>query len=446
MKKPQTANTPKPNTRAIAALALAPVLQQKASLDSSIDDIFEKRTELSKQDQAFVRALCFGVCRHSFSLEAVLSKLLSKNIKSKDYDVKALLLVGIYQLWQMRVPDHAAINECVNATKKLKKLWAKNLANAVLRNFIRQKEGLIAEVENGDARFEHPDWLLQKLRHSWPNHYESLMQSANIQAPLTLRVNESKTSRADYRNTLDEIGVPSELCDFSAHGLRLENALDITSLPGFKEGMFSVQDEAAQLSVSLLQLESGQRVLDACCAPGGKTCHIAETQPDLTELVALDADAIRMKRVEENLQRLRVKATLKVANANSLEDWWEGEKFDRILLDAPCSATGVIRHHPDIKLLRRADDIPSLVKLQSQLLSSLWTCLKDGGLLLYATCSILPDENEKVIEAFVAEQANAIHLALDVPWGEQRPFGRQLFPTVNSHDGFYYSLLKKTAN
>ncbi|MFL0811225.1 MAG: 16S rRNA (cytosine(967)-C(5))-methyltransferase RsmB [Agarilytica sp.] len=445
MSKPKPSPKP-PNTRALAAQALAPVLQQKASLDNSIEHVAQANPLLTNQDLAFVKAQCFGVCRHYFSLEAALSALLSKSIKSKDSDIKALLLVGIYQLWHMRVPNHAAINECVNATKVLKKLWAKNLANAVLRNFIRQQDTLTASIEKSDAQFEHPPWLLGKLKKQWPDKFEAIVGAANTQAPLTLRVNQLLLTRDAYIEELSAQDIECDACAYSPVGIRLKEAEDVTALPGFAEGKFSVQDEAAQLSAPLLQLEKGMNVLDACCAPGGKTCHIAESQNQLATLVALDADAHRMQRVEENLQRLNLFADIKISDAGDTAVWWNGKKFDRILLDAPCSATGVIRHHPDIKLLRRPEDIPSLVKLQGLLLRKLWPTLQENGQFLYATCSILPEENEKVIQGFVEEQADAIHLNLDVSWGEARPYGRQLFPHINGHDGFYYSLLKKATN
>ncbi len=426
------------NIRAIAARTLVPVLNQKSALDSAFE---EKQSLIEEKDRGFYKELCYGVCRHLFSLNAVLDQLLSKPLKSKDSDLKALLLVGLYQLWYMRVPDHAAINETVNAVKPLRKIWAKKLVNGLLRNFIRNQSTLIEKI--GDSRYEHPPWLLNRVRQSWPECYGDILNNNNIQAPFTLRINCQKVERAAYSKTLTEKNIAHTLCTYSDSGITLESPIDVTLLPGFETGSCSVQDEAAQLAATLLDLQSQHRVLDACCAPGGKTCHIAELQNDLLSLVALDVDEKRMQRVEENLTRLQLKAQLKTADAAELDKWWDGVPFDRILLDAPCSATGVIRRHPDIKLLRRETDIASLSKLQIKILQNLWSALTPGGILVYATCSVLPEENENLVRNFVEQQDDAIHLAIEAEWGELRAYGRQLFPRQNGHDGFYYARIKK---
>ncbi len=429
------------NIRALAARSLASVLQQKSALDATFD---RQQAELSPQDRSLYKGICYGTCRHFFSLDAALGELLTKPLKAKDSDVKALLLVGIYQLWYMRIPDHAAINETVNATKRLKKPWAKNLVNAVLRNFLREKEAITSTFDQ--YQHEHPKWLLTKISSAWPNTVERITQANNTQAPFTLRVNSRKNDRARYSEVLTQQEIAHSLCEFSDHGLTLIEPIDVMQLPGFAEGTCSVQDEAAQLSAKLLDLQPQQRVLDACCAPGGKTCHIAELQPALKELVALDADASRLKKVQDNLTRLALPASIITADAADSKTWWDGNTFDRILLDAPCSATGVIRRHPDIKLLRRESDIAELSKLQLTILQELWQTLSSGGILLYATCSILPEENENLIKTFVEQQDDALHLAIDATWGEQRPYGRQLFPQINGHDGFYYARIKKAQN
>lgn len=426
------------NIRAIAARTLVPVLKQKSSLDSAFE---EKQSLIDEKDLSFYKELCYGVCRHLFSLKAVLDQLLSKSLKSKDSDIEALLLVGIYQLWYMRVPDHAAINETVNAVKPLKKIWAKKLVNGILRNFIRNQSTLIDKI--GDSRYEHPPWLLDRIRQSWPESYGDILNNNNIQAPFTLRINRQKVERTAYSKTLTENNISHTLCTYSDAGITLESPIDVTLLPGFETGSCSVQDEAAQLAASLLDLQPQQRVLDACCAPGGKTCHIAELQNDLLSLVALDVDEKRIQRVAENLTRLQLKAQLITADAVEPDKWWDGIPFDRILLDAPCSATGVIRRHPDIKLLRRETDIAALSKLQITILKNLWSTLAPGGILVYATCSILPEENENLVRNFVEQQRDAIHLAIEAEWGELRPYGRQLFPRQHGHDGFYYARIKK---
>ncbi len=426
------------NVRATAALALAPVLQNKASLDVKMD----QSSSITDKDRALFRELCFGVCRHYFQLKHVIDALVTKPLKNKDADIQALLFIGCYQLAFLRTPDHAAINETVNACKQLKKFWATKLVNGVLRKFLRDKDSLL-NTNNREATYNHPEWLINAIQSAWPDKSDSIFQQNNLQAPMSLRVNKRKIDRETKSKHLLDAGIEHRLCDYSEHGITLEKPVDVLALPGFSEGDLSVQDEAAQLSASLLQLEKGQHVLDACCAPGGKTCHIAELQPELESLTAIEIESARLDRVNENLTRLGLSAKLINADARDINSWWNGQAFDRILLDAPCSATGVIRRHPDIKLLRRESDIRELAKLQSEILESLWPTLATGGILVYATCSLLPDENEKVVQAFVNQQEDAIHYPISAAWGEARPMGRQLFPQANGHDGFYYAVIKK---
>lgn len=429
------------STRSQAATALAQVIRQRGSLDSAME---QAKGSLEGQDLAFFKSLCFGVCRHYISLSALFDLLVSEPLKSKDADIKALILLGIFQIDYLRTPNHAAINESVSAAKKLKKYWATKLINGVLRTYLRERDDLQRRVaEQQSVVFDHPEWLAKRVLAAWPQQGAAILQANNQQAPLTLRVNQRLNSRAELSALLAAQGLMHQLCQFAPEGLRLDEACDVSRLPGFSEGSCSVQDEAAQLCAQLLDLAGARRVLDLCCAPGGKTCHIGEAAPQLDEIVALDLEAARLQRVEENLQRLKLKATLVCAAAEALDSWWDGKYFDRILVDAPCSATGVIRRHPDIKLLRRDSDIAALTTLQGAILDAAWQALAPGGLLLYATCSILPDENEKVIAAFVAAHEDAIHLPIDASWGESRPFGRQLFPQPGGHDGFYYARLRK---
>lgn len=427
------------NVRASAALSLAPVLQRKASLDVSTD------TNVEDKDRALYRELCFGVCRHYFLLNAVVNQLVSKPLKSKDADVHALLLIGIYQLAFLRTPDHAAINETVNASKQLKKFWATKMVNGVLRSFLRDKENLLS-AKTPETKTNHPTWLIKAIENAWPDKSDDIFQQNNQHAPMTLRVNQRKIGRDEKSQQLLNAEFPHALCEHSDHGITLEKPADVNSLPGFCDGELSVQDEAAQLSATLLDLKEGLHVLDACCAPGGKTCHIAESEPNLASLTAIELESARLERVKENLARLHLHANLIQADARDVDAWWNGQRFDRILLDAPCSATGVIRRHPDIKLLRRESDIAELSKLQAEILKKLWPTLSPGGLLVYATCSLLPQENEKVVQAFVNQQADAIHYPVNAAWGEARPVGRQLFPQANGHDGFYYAVIKKATN
>ncbi|TVZ41705.1 16S rRNA (cytosine967-C5)-methyltransferase [Alteromonadaceae bacterium 2753L.S.0a.02] len=426
--------------RAQAALTLGEVLSKHCSLSA----VFEQRiSTLEARERGLFQELCFGTLRWLPRLQFFTKSLLNKPLRNKDQDVHALLLLGLYQMEYLRVPDHAAISETVNASRSLKKPWASGLLNAALRNFQRNRSDLLHKAQlNPEASFSHPLWLVAKLQQAWGAQASAVMAANNQQAPVCLRVNTSRISREAYLAKLQAADIPAMLLSNSPQGLRLKSSVDVASLPGFSNGEVSVQDEAAQLSAALLELEPGQRVLDACCAPGGKTCHILESETALQELICLDLDASRMARVTENLQRLQLNATQHIGDAASL-NWWDGKPFDRILLDAPCSATGVIRRHPDIKLLRREDDLAKLSALQQGILSNLWHTLAPGGILVYATCSVLPQENSEVIQAFVSTQHDAEHLVINAAWGFEQAFGRQLLPQVEGHDGFYYARLKK---
>lgn len=426
--------------RAAAALCLTTV-SNGASLSQQLP-LFEVR--VLDKDRALFRQLCYGVLRFQPRLQTQAKQLLSKQFKHKDLDLLMLLLLGGYQLFETRIPDHAAVDATVAATKDLKKPWAKNLVNGVLREWQRQAETLTAALTE-QQQLAHPKWLYKAITKAWPEQAHAIMQANNEHPPMCLRINTQKTDRESYQQALIEYEVDSTACQHAATGLRLEQAVGVERLPGFFDGYCSVQDEAPQLSADLLELKPGLRVLDTCCAPGGKTCHLLEAEPKLAEVVGLDIDAERLKRVEQNLQRLQLKATLVCADAGDTDSWWDGQSFDRLLLDAPCSATGVIRRNPDIKLHRNAEDIKQLSILQLSLLRQLWITLKPGGLLLYATCSILPDENERVVQAFCEAQHDANHRVIEADWGEARPYGRQLFPGADSHDGFFYALIEKTS-
>ncbi len=431
------------NPRLAAARALSVVLAGKASLNSSLPDVLAK---VDARDRGLTQELAFGTARWQPRLSGLAERLLQKPFKAADRDVEALLLVGLYQLFYTRIPPHAAIGETVGCAQKLKKPWAKGLLNAVLRNAQRDGEALFAELERDPViRFAHPRWLQKALKAHWPEHWEAICTANNQHPPMVLRVNHRQAERDTYLAELQDAGVEAFACRHSEDGIRLAAACDVTLLPGFAEGRISVQDEAAQLAASLLDLAPGQRVLDACCAPGGKTCHILEREPALAEVIALDLEPKRLQRVQENLDRLQLDATLVAADARATNLWWDGQPFQRILLDAPCSATGVIRRHPDIKLARQADDIAPLAALQGELLDALWPTLAVGGVLLYATCSVLPTENREVIEAFLGRTAGARELDLPKGFGVEQPHGRQLLPQDNGHDGFYYAKLIKVA-
>ena len=433
------------NTRLVAARVLSRVLQDGQSLTAALDQAFSG-IEASK-DRAFIQALCYGVCRQFHRLDFILSQLLDKPLK--DADVKALALVGLYQLNFMRVKPHAAVSETVLAARK--KPWAKSLLNAVLRTYLREQEGLENKAEKfQSAAVSHPAWLIKQIEQDWPDLAKQILLENNLQPPLVLRVNLAKTSCEQYLHLLAEQDIAAEAVNFCPSAIRLDKPVQVDLLPGFAEGLASVQDTAAQLAAGLLAVQPGQRVLDVCAAPGGKTAHILESQPQLAELVAVDIDEARMQRVSENLQRLNLSAKLVVGDAANPATWWDGKLFDRILLDAPCSALGVIRRHPDIKILRRAEDIGQLQALQKAILQAIWPLLAPGGAMVYATCSILKQENEHQIQAFLTANADAIELPLfpnaseeTADWGVAGVCGRQIITGESAMDGFYYAKIGK---
>lgn len=429
------------NPRLAAARALAAVLAGKASLGSSLPPLLDK---VDPRDRGLAQDLAFGTARWQPRLALIADRLLQKPLT--DREVEALLLVGLYQLFHTRVPAHAAISETVGCADKLKKSSAKGLLNAVLRNAQREGEAIIASLDRDPVlHTAHPRWLQKALKAHWPEHWQAICAANNAHPPLILRVNRRHGSRDAYLDELRGAGFTAETCPFSRDGIRLLQACDVTTLPGFADGRVSVQDEAAQLAADLLELAPGQRVLDACCAPGGKTCHLLEAEPALDAVVAVDLEEKRLQCVRENLQRLGLEAKLIAADARRVEQWWDGQVFQRILLDAPCSATGVIRRHPDIKLTRTPEDISALARLQGELLDALWPTLAVGGILVYATCSTLPTENTEVIETFLARTSGAREIAIAGPFGLQQPHGRQLLAQENGHDGFYYAKLIKIA-
>ena len=431
------------NPRLAAARALASVLSGKASLNSALPTQLDK---VEERDRGLTQDLAFGTARWEPRLALLAGQLLQKPFKSADSDVQALLLVGLYQLFHTRIPAHAAIGETVGCAEKLKKPWAKGLLNAVLRRAQREGEALLAGMERDPVvRTAHPRWLQKSLKAFWPEQWEAICEANNAHPPMILRVNRRHHDRDAYLALLAGAGVGASACRYSQDGIVLAEACDVRTLPGFAEGWVSVQDEAAQLAADLLDLAPGQRVLDACCAPGGKTCHVLEVQSGLDQVVAIDLEAKRLARVRENLDRLGLDAELIACDARQTATWWDGKPFQRILLDAPCSATGVIRRHPDIKLTRQAEDIPALASLQAELLDALWPTLAVGGVLLYATCSSLPTENTEVIEAFLARTPGARELDMAIEAGLRQPHGRQLLAQAGGHDGFYYAKLIKIA-
>jgi len=429
------------NERVIATHIITALLVEKKSLATLLPKYLNPID--SAQQKAFIQEICYGVCRWYFKLDFIAKKLLTKPIKQKDQAIYSVILIGLYQLIYMNIPQHAAISETVQVTKQLKKSSTATLVNAILRHFLRQKEKLLKQAEkNEEAYYAHPKWLLGKLKKYWPNDWQVIVKTNNERAPLSLRVNRLKITTKDYLQKLSDQKIQAKTSADHPECIILSKPCDVSKLPGFSSGEVSVQDCGAQLAAHLLDLKPGQIVLDACAAPGGKTTHILETEPNLKQLIALDHDEHRLKRVKENLDRLSLKATLICADAAKPNSWHHDEFFDRILLDAPCSATGVIRRHPDIKLLRQPDDILSLGKKQLELLKALWPLLKPNGMLLYITCSVLPDENEKILDEFLKDMPDANIKPIDTLLGISLKQGKQILPTEIS-DGFYYAALTK---
>jgi len=434
--------------RALAVKVLSDVMSSGQSLTRVITSRSKALTDTT--EQALLQELSYGVLRWWPVLEATSKRLLSKPIKSKDSDIQTVILIGLYQLMYMRIPDHAVVSETVKVCVQLKKPWAKNLVNAVLRSYQRQAEEIDKAVKSSDpVCYAHPDWLLDRIKTAWPMHWQQIADANNARPPMVLRVNRRLTDRDDYVKTLKSQDIVASALPLAEQAIMLETPRPVTKLPGFENGLVSVQDTAAQLAANLLNPQPGERVLDVCAAPGGKTAHILELQPALTALVALDIDPVRLTRIDENLTRLGLQATLKEGDASrpgflggSVNDGGETQ-FDRILVDAPCSATGVIRRHPDIKWLRRPEDIAQLATVQQQILQAVWPLLAAGGMLLYVTCSVLPEENVNQIRAFLAAHGDAEHVPIEANWGHLCEFGRQLLPGDNDTDGFYYACLTK---
>lgn len=425
----------KHNERLQALKILTSLLQDKSSLSALLP--------VSGELSAMTKALCFGFCRHYFCLEAIADCLMDKRPKS--LDVWVAILMGLYQLQYMRQPDYAVVQETVALLQLIKRTWAKGLVNAILRRFCREQDAILASLALNEAfLYGQPKWLLNNLKTDWPDDWQAIAAANDVHPPMALRINKQKTKTTDYLKALAEIGIEACAQPGAPEGITLATACDVTSLPGFSDGLLSVQDGAAQLAANLLDLKPGLRVLDACCAPGGKTCHIVESEPDLARVIALDVDPKRLKRVKDNLARLDLKADVVQGDALFPEMWWDNQLFDRILLDAPCSATGVIRRHPDIKLLRTPADIVAITQIQKKMLHALWPLLAPGGLMLYATCSVIKAENEQQLSDFTATHADCKLVIGEQAWGRSTGHGRQILPGEQGMDGFFYSLLQKS--
>jgi 16S rRNA (cytosine967-C5)-methyltransferase len=399
------------------------------------------------------QSIAFGTVRWYFELDACLARLLVRPGGRQDPELRSLLLVGLYQLLHGATPEHAAVSETVEAVRALGRPRAAGLVNAILRRFQRERAAILAAAhQDRAARLAHPAWMLDAFARDWPDRWESIAAAGNAAPPMWLRVNARRGTRDAYRARLAEAGFAAEASDFAPEALRIGEPVDVHALPGFADGEVSVQDAAAQLAPRFLGATAGMRVLDACAAPGGKACHLAELEPGLAELVALDVDAGRATRIESNLARLGLAARVVVADAAIPAAWWDGRPFERILLDVPCSGSGVIRRHPDIKLLRRAADVARFATQQSALLAACWGLLAPGGRLVYASCSVFAAENAAVVGRLLAGERQAVdvtesaRLSLPgaLPWQVAGP-GCALASGAADADGFYYACLEKRA-
>jgi len=428
---------PGDNARLLALELIGDVLDRGANLSES------DRDAVAGRDRAHALHLAYGVLRWYSALDAIAARLLQKPLRPRDRDIHRLVLLGLFQLWKDGTPPHAAIHETAECARQRGKAWAVGLVNAVLRRFQREQAALERALEAGDARFAHPDWLLAALRADWPRDWPEIVAANNRQAPLWLRLSRLH-DREESVAMLSADGLAVEQHPFAADAVRVEPARSASRLPGFEQGRLSVQDPAAQLAADLLEPAADLRVLDACAAPGGKTGHLLERCPDL-RLIALDRSPQRLGLVRENLERLGLegRAELRVADAGDVGEWWDGQAFDRILLDAPCTATGVIRRHPEIKWLRSTAQVDAAVKAQRRLLEALWPLLARGGILLYATCSVLRAENERQIEGFARGRGDLAVEAIDAGWGRDTGHGRQILPGEREMDGFFYARLRK---
>ncbi|MEA1063183.1 16S rRNA (cytosine(967)-C(5))-methyltransferase RsmB [Apirhabdus apintestini] len=419
------------NLRAVAAQAIEQVVEHGQSLSQILPPLQHK---VGDKDKALLQELCFGALRVLPQLEWLINKLMARPMTGKQRTVHYLIMVGLYQLLHTRIPPHAALAETVEGTVAIKRSQFKGLVNGVLRQFQRQQETLLTAFAQSEERYLHPQWLIQRIKKAWPQQWEAIIDANNQRPPMWLRVNRNHHSRDAWLTLLQEAGFTGYTDNQYPDAIRMAAPVPVHALPGFELGWVTVQDASAQGCISRLEPQNGENILDLCAAPGGKTTHILEAAP-LANVTAVDIDQQRLARVHENLKRLGMSAKVIQGDGRSPSQWCGSEAFDRILLDAPCSATGVIRRHPDIKWLRRDRDIPELVRLQSEILDAIWPHLKPGGTLVYATCSILPEENSLQIANFLKRTPDAKISALDT--------GEQNFPGAEKGDGFFYATLVK---
>ncbi len=416
------------NARVIAHRAICLIALEKKSLS-------EAAFPAEANDLSFAKSLTFGSIRFYHHLNDLITPRIKKPLEKKNLDIHCLLILGAYQLIYTDISIHAAIKETVDIAEIIGKNWAKGFVNAILRGIDRDRDVILKSPHHS-----HPTWMVKKFKKDYPDSYQEIFIENNNQAPMSIRVHPS-IERDDFKAQLQNENISSELSKIAPQALVLDDAVNITGLPGFENGSCYVQDISAQLAAPLISPKKGERILDACCAPGGKTTHLAELCPD-AEIIAIDNDKMRLLRVQENIDRLQNKNVKIMLGDATCHDWWDKKMFDKILIDAPCSGTGVIRRHPDIKLLRKPRDVSEVTKIQALILDNLWALLKPGGELVYATCSVLKDENENQINAFLQRSGDAKNEEISLSWGEGL-IGKQQLPE-HKYDGFYYAKLIKS--
>jgi len=430
--------------RAVSAEIVDAVVYGGESLDAAIT---KNEPRIQATDRPLLRMLCYGCLRNHWRLQGWLSQLISKPFRKRDRVVSALLAIGLYQITEMRIPDHAVVSETVDAVRQLRRPKLAGLVNACLRRFVRENIAETAAMDE-ESQWNHPAWMIDRLRDDWPDDYQAILTANNERAPMWLRANASKNSAAAYLKRLQEIGIEADLLTGVPEAVRLRAPQAVDGLPGFATGDASVQDAAAQIAAHWLLRDAQGHLLDACAAPGGKSGHLLELGENRVSLTAVDNDAARVVSIAENLRRIGRSATLITADASNPKEWWDGVPFDGILLDAPCSASGVIRRHPDIKLLRRESDLGKLAAIQRAMLDALWPLLAEGGTLLYATCSVFAVENDELTGQFLRDHGDAVENDV-LPNNnirdlmQRRACGYQILPGTAGLDGFYYAALHK---
>jgi len=417
----------KDNSRVIAHKAICLVALEKQALS---DTLFPAESS----ESPFAKSLAYGSIRFYHHLNDVITPRIKKPLEKKNLDIHSLIVLGAYQLLYTDISSHAAINETVEIAEKIGKTWAKGFVNAILRGIDRDQKSILKITHHS-----HPSWLVKKIKKNYPLDYKEIFFENNKKAPMSIRVHPS-IDLGTFKDKLKKQNIFSETSNIALQALILDDAVKVSSLPDFEKGSCYVQDVSAQLAAQLVSPKEGELILDACCAPGGKTTHIAELCPD-ANIVALDNDEIRLLRVKENIDRLKTSNVQIILGDATSQDWWDQKQFDKILIDAPCSGTGVIRRHPDIKLLRKPKDVSQITKIQALILDNLWHLLKPGGELIYATCSILPDENERQIISFIERFEDATNEQISLSWGSGS-IGKQQLPK-KIYDGFYYAKLTK---